>query len=67
MPEVLSFRRRPSLSGADSIRMGVFGKIAVEVCYKLAQKSDRLTIEIEYWMDMKTVSVPFDLTTPLRI
>ena len=47
--------------------MGVFGKVAVEGCYKLAQKSDRLTIEIEYWMDMKTVSVPFNLTTPLRI
>lgn len=47
--------------------MGVFGKVAVEGCYKLAQKSDRLTIEIEYWMDMMTVSVPSDLTMPLRI
>jgi hypothetical protein len=49
-------------SRAGSMTMSAFDEVQVTEEYDLAREVDQVTVEITYWMDLKTVKVPFDVT-----
>ena len=54
-------------SHGGTTTMSAFGKMNIDKSFNLAQKVDKVTIAITYWMDMKTVSVPFDLKVSMGL
>ena len=48
---------------ASSSRMGGLGMVRIKHDYALAEKVDKVTIEMDYWTDMHDVVVPFELST----
>jgi len=54
-------------ASAGGSRMTMMGRTEVTRNYQLARKVDAVTVEVEYWTGLKTISVPFDVTCSLGL
>lgn len=54
-----------SSAGGSTMRMG--GSVTVEKNFRFKKKVAVATVAIEYWMDMKTLKVPFDIKATIGL
>jgi hypothetical protein len=54
-------------SGAGSSSMRFGDSVTIETSYNLGKRVDAVTVEITYWMDMKAIEVPFDVTVTVSL
>ena len=52
-------------AGGGSMRFG--DSLTIEKSYNLGKIVDTVTVEITYWMDMKAIEVPFDVTATVGL
>jgi len=52
-------------AGSSTMRMG--GRVTVEKGFRFKKKVAVATVAIDYWMDMKTLKVPFDLKATIGL
>ena len=54
-------------SQSSSSRMSFGDQVQIERSYTLTKKLEQIKVEITYWMDMKKVATPFDVTAKVGL
>jgi hypothetical protein len=52
---------------SGSMTMAFGEEVSVERSYALTKMVDKVTVEVSYWTDMKTIEIPVDLTVSLGL